>query len=70
MNRKFRKSDSGRKFRLNDPSSKFHDRVGELEGFPLADPGSAEPGEGILWFGPVDDRDGWDYVKPSDVEEA
>ena len=68
MTRPFTAADSGKRFRLNCPDSKFHGRVGELEGFPLWDPGSAEPGEGVIWFGPVDDRDGWDYVSPADVE--
>ena len=72
MNRPFTSADSGKYFRFvgDRPStaSKFVGRIGQLEGFPLMDPGSAEPGEGVLWFGPEGDRDGWAYVSPSEVE--
>lgn len=67
MQRPFRVTDNGKRFRMNNPQSKFHSLIGELE-FPLTDPGSAEADEGILWFGPADDRHGWDYVKPSQVK--
>ena len=67
MKREFRASDGGRRFRMVDvPDSRFNGRRGELE-FPLTDPGSAEPGEGVLWFGPRDNRDGYDYVAPKNV---
>lgn len=69
MKRAFIPADSGKQFRLNNPTSPYHGRIGELETFPLMDPGTAGPDEGILWFGPVEDRDGWDYVKPAQVQK-
>lgn len=74
MDRPFTDSDGGKRFRFvrdyrSTSVSKFVGQAGDLE-FPLQDPGSAFDGEGVLWFGPVDDRTGWDYVSPAEVEPA
>lgn len=67
MKRAFKASDNGKRFRYVGKTPDWKRRVGQLE-YPLMDPGSALPGEGVLWFGPEGDRDGWDYVAPTDVE--
>ena len=67
MTREFQNSDDGKHFRYIGSNTEFHGLLGQLE-YPLVDPGSALPGEGVLWFGPVDERIGWEYVSPADVK--
>jgi hypothetical protein len=62
MNRPFTPDDNEQLFR-------FEGHLGRLE-YPLEDPGSAEPGEGIIWYLRKRNGAGWDYVKPSEVEPA
>lgn len=59
MNRPFEPTDNMQRF--------YHrDGYGRLE-FPLTDPGSATPDDAVIWY---EDGLTWNYVKPSDVEEA
>jgi hypothetical protein len=62
MNRPFTDADGGQRFR-------YHHTEGTLE-FPLDDPGSAEEGQGILWFDNqlTHEGAGWVYVSPRDVD--
>lgn len=69
MNRPFTETDNGKRFVWRGRPA-YRMTTGRLE-FPLTDPGSAEPGEGILWFDkPDEDGSAWDYVAPQDVEEV
>lgn len=61
MNRLFIDSDNGKRF-------SYMGNVGTLE-FPLTDPGSAGPDEGIIWYdSPRANGFAWEYVKPIDVD--
>lgn len=63
MNRPFSEDDNGRRF-------EYLGNYGVLE-FPLTDPGSASPDEGVLWYDePRHNGWTWEYVKPIDVEPA
>jgi hypothetical protein len=57
MIRPFHPSDNLKRF-------SYRNLYGTLE-FPLHDPGSARPDEGIFWR---DNGGGWDYVLPIDVD--
>jgi hypothetical protein len=66
MTRPFTTDDDGQRFVQHGT------RPGRLE-FPLTDPGSGTPDEGILWYDepvllPGRRAAHWDYVKPIDVE--
>lgn len=61
MNRPFTEDDNGRRFG-------YMGNYGVLE-FPLKDPGSASPDEGVLWYDrPRSNGWMWEYVKPIDVD--
>ena len=60
MNRPFTADDNERTFKLLESGE-----YGRLE-YPLEDPGTAEPGQGILWV----PASGWYYVSPAQVEPA
>lgn len=63
MKRAFNVCDNGKRFEYP-----YVHRSGRLE-FPLEDPATALPGEGILWFDtPAADGAGWAYVLPVDLD--